>query len=60
MVSLTAIVWLAIAAWALVAIFAWSAVTLAAKLDERFPAPKVRKPRQRKGAAKGEFNETFP
>lgn len=47
MVSLTAVVWLAIAAWVFVAIFAWAALRLAANFDRgRSPVVKVRRPRK--------------
>ncbi len=43
MVSLTAVVWLAIAAWLFVAIFAWAAIRVASRFDN--PPKTVRKPR---------------
>lgn len=45
MVSLTAVVWLAIAAWVLVAIFAYAAIRVASRFDNPRPV-KVRKPRK--------------
>lgn len=50
MVSLTAVVWLAIAAWLFLAVFVWAAFKVANEFDRRHAAPvvKVRKPRARK------------
>lgn len=49
MVSLSAVVWLAIAAWLFLAVFVWAAIKVASEFDRRHaPVVKVRKPRQRK------------
>lgn len=50
MVSLTAVVWIAIAAWMVVALIAYAIIKIGSDFDRRFPPVqiKTRKPRAKK------------